>query len=60
VASTSGSAGNIVQSQKQDINAVGGIALGAVGFAAAGYGLFEWRNEIAGAFGRLLALMGKK
>jgi len=45
---------------KQGIDAVGGVALGVVGLVAVGYGVFEWRNEITVAFGRLLAALGKK
>lgn len=46
--------------EKQGIDAVGGIALGVVGMVAVGYGIFEWRNEITMAFGRLLGALGKK
>lgn len=45
---------------KQGLDAIGGVVLGIVGLAAISYGMFEWRTEIAGAFGRLLAALGKK
>lgn len=46
--------------KKQGLDAFGGIALGVVGLVAVSYGIYEWRSEIAGAFGRLLATLGKK
>ena len=60
VTSSANTAGTITQPEKQGIDAVGGVALGIVGLVAVSYGVFEWRNEIVMAFGKLLAALGKK
>lgn len=60
VTNTSKAANVIDQPKKQGLFNTNSLVLGIVGVGAIGYGLYEWRSEMTGAFSKLVAKLGKK
>lgn len=57
----SSKAANVIDSpQKKGLFNTNSLVLGIAGVGAIGYGVYEWRSEIGGAFGKLAAKLGKK